>query len=186
MSQVIVFDMDGVLADFRQGFKDMYERVHGKAFPHNLETARWDDFLDDETWAHVRGSLSFWRDLPALMTEVDAKRIAALQRQERLTYFVTARPGRSVVYQTKAWLFSRGIMDANVIISDKKGAAAEAVGASHLIDDKVGNCLYVAYHCPKVKVFIRNQPHNVFDHNVAGRRVVRVPTVTEFLDALAH
>ena len=179
----IIFDMDGVLVNFRQGFAEQFKRVHGTALPVDLHTALWDDFLDKETWKSIKASSTFWRELSPLATADDFRRISTL-RVHSDVYFVTARPGHHVLEQTKRWLFEHGVLGADVILSQRKGDITSGLEASFLIDDKAGNCVYVNYHSPKTKVFIYDAPHNAFDHRIIGKKIIRVYSISEFLDCV--
>jgi hypothetical protein len=178
---VVMFDIDGVLADFKLGFAQEYERVHAQPFPLPPGEGMWGDFLDKLTWASVKNSLTFWQELPPLINGSEAQRIAMLTRKAAV-YFVTARPGRSVAYQTEVWLYGLGIRSGAVILSSRKGEMCKALGADYAIDDKAGNCVYMAYESPRTHVYICDQSHNQFDPRVLGSKVKRVKTVSEFLD----
>ena len=79
---------------------------------------------------------------------------------------------------------ANGVENPAVIISGKKGEFAKVVGATHAIDDKAGNAVYLQYESPKKKSYLLDASYNQFDQKVLGTKVVRVATVDEFLDAV--
>lgn len=181
---IVQFDVDGVLADFIGGFCRVYAREHGCAFPIPYEVIRWDDLWNEEVWAHIKGSDSFWRELPSLATQTELERIARLAYDWDTVYFVTNRPGRFVHFQTVRWLEKRSIFRPTVIVTAKKAEFAVAAGVDYAIDDKAGNAVAIQYIAPKTKSYLLDAPYNRFDHAVLGSKVIRVKAVSEFLDAV--
>lgn len=195
MKQTIMFDIDGVLADFSYGFRAL-ARVSGFApeiRPYSHTDPRhekwdWPDLTGEalaKTWDAVRRSGNFWYNLPPLVNRVDVKRIQKLAIPDpSRVFFVTARKGLNVKFQTAFWLRDVfGILDPSVIVSADKGDTALDIGATYSIDDKAGNAVYVAYRTKgATKSYIIDRPYNRFDHDVLGSKVTRVSDLSEFLD----
>src|SRR5690242_5772667 len=110
----IVFDVDGVLADFIGGFtavaSDMFP---GVPVTRTHEQPSWHGFpgMTDAqiaaVWEHVKRSDSFWLALSPLMTPAEAYRISKLWGHD--VYFCTARVGKEAKAQTEEWLSGHGI-----------------------------------------------------------------------------
>lgn len=174
---VVQFDIDGVLANFLAGYRQV-QTFLGQA---PTRGNRWDDYWDRDVWNVIKQDSFFWESLPEQATRDEFKRIERMQDQHDI-YFVTSRPGLYPKRQTEHWLMSQGISRPTVILTSRKGQFAEAVGVTHSIEDKAGNATYVAYQSPKTQSFLLNRPYNQFDQNVLGSKVVRVDSVSEFLD----
>jgi len=182
----VIFDVDGVLADFLSSYTALAKRLYG--VPHLTTTTyrRWDeDGLTepqrDYVWEQIIKSPSWWVNLAPLVGPDTFRRICLVNTLQPV-YFVTSRPGFAVHTQTTAWLRNHGIFEPHVIVSSKKAEIASAVDAGWAIDDKAGNALAIAYMSPGTDIYLLDRLYNRFDHSVAGRRVTRVATVEEFLD----
>jgi FMN phosphatase YigB (HAD superfamily) len=184
---VVMFDIDGVLADFYAGYRALQTSL-GKT---PTTSTRWDDYWDPDVWRAIKTSPTFWQYLPRL-AGVDFERINRLQA-EATVYFCTSRPGTHVARQTKAWLVASGIQTPSLIVSDKKGEVAKGINADYSLEDKAGNALYIAYHARGCKSYLldgdgtrMDRCYNRFDHSVLGRSVVRVATVEAFLEEIEN
>lgn len=186
--QVVQWDVDGVLADFRGAWRDLVKERYG--YEITLNETSWDELYaptggphgkeTNATWAFIRQSSTFWYDVNSLATMDDWQRI---RNPEYEQYFVTSRPGQWAKWLTQTWLEDHGVVRPTVIISGRKADSANALGASYVIDDKPGNVLAVYYQSPpERKVYIRDHTFNRFDPDMVGRRIRRVATVAEFLD----
>ncbi|HTK95412.1 MAG TPA: hypothetical protein VL382_07210 [Terriglobales bacterium] len=178
---IVQFDVDGVLADFAGGYKRLWSKIHNQPFPIHLN--KWDDLWDAAVWEEIKTSPSFWVDLDPLVVSATFRHIRDIADTGDV-YYVTGRVGRYAKWQTEQWLRMHGVIDPTVIVSHKKGEIAAAISATHAIDDKAGNAVFVAYHSPKTASFVLDAPYNQFDHNVLGSKVARVYGVNEFLDAV--
>lgn len=138
----------------------------------------------DTVWRLIDKNTSFWERLDDmafgatwdLMRRINTSSNADL-------YFTTNRRGEGVRGQTERWLEHRGIGKARVVLVERKGELARAIGATYMIDDKAGNAIYAAYHAaPKLKSYIIDRPYNQFDAEVVGSKVTRVKHMEEFLE----
>lgn len=189
---IIQWDMDGVLANFNQGYRMLLNDSYGLRLNVDEKPAFWDDLpegvtpeMDKEVWKYIKASDDFWFSLRPLVTPDVLDRIACLNADQ---YFVTSRVGATAKGQTEDWLAHHAFGGAStypsVIVSKRKSEAANALGATYAIDDKLGNVLQLYYNCPKTKVFCLDTPYNRLDPRLAGRGVRRVYSVTEFLDGI--
>lgn len=198
----IVFDVDGVLADFSRGFcgvlKDMYgldldprackswhwwEWVDG--LTKEMEDTAWGAIFDDPKYA------TFWRDLQPLVTPREVERINDLS-QRNLVSFVTNRSAvgqhANVVNVTRGWLAHEGFRSgANTYLagSGQKGRRSKLLGAHIAIEDNGDNC--IDFLDAGVAVAILRRPYNEgFVELVKARGGYAVDTLEEFLDILAR
>jgi phosphoglycolate phosphatase-like HAD superfamily hydrolase len=179
MKSPVVFDIDGVLADFYKGYWRVCREL-GKPEP---RVGNWNDFWDDDVWKVIRASQDFWQMLVPRVSRDVFKRIRAL-RDEREVYFATSRPGQHAHWQTVDWLTANMIPHPAVIVTPKKGRFCDVVSAGFMIDDKAGNCVYTSYESPRTAAFLLDAPYNQFDRDVIGSKVRRVDSVEEFLDII--
>lgn len=173
----VVFDIDGVLADFYAGYYDVMKMLNKPA----PRIGNWNDFWDKDAWAYIRQSPTFWAVLPPLVSWSVFERINKLQG-EREVYFATSRHGVRAKVQTENWLRVASILRPTVIVTGKKGEFCRVVSAEYMIDDKAGNCVFTGYHAEVTTPYLLDAPWNQFDHDVLGQKVNRIKTVEEFLD----
>lgn len=178
-SDVVMFDMDGVLVDFLKAYR-LQQRIMGYE---PTMTDNWDDYEDSRVWAVIRTSDTFWLEAEARVARDAFQRIDRLQRRNDV-YFVTSRPGVDVKYQTEQWLKARGISTPTVILSHRKAEIAAGLSADWSIEDKPGNAAMIKYWSPRTKSYLLDAPYNRFPHHVIGRKVVRVDSVEDYLDAV--
>lgn len=185
----IVFDMDGVLADFYAGFWDLANVMFGTPTVPDPNDWTWDNYgvgitkdQADKVWKRINQDNRFWVSLPQLASPEELRRIKNLAEDHEV-YFVTARTGKLPKEQTETWLHVLGyVRFPTVILSNRKGEVCASVKADYCIDDKAGNAVYVGYHSPKTKSYLLDAPYNQFEHDVLGSKVRRVKSVTEYLD----
>ena len=187
-----MLDLDGVLADFIQGYTELAKTLDPSVpITPTVSNPSWDNIpgvnteLAHRTWARIEQSEVFWWDLEPLITPVESMDIRRLSDRVDL-YFTTARRGKDVLEQTRIWIHTHiGVSFSNIIVCEKKGELAKALGADFMLDDKAGNAVYAAYHCaPKLQSFILDRPYNQFAANVVGSKVTRVNTIGEYLEAI--
>jgi len=144
---MIIFDVDGVLADFVLAFT----KTAGVPKPWGSveNTAEWSfkgkmpDQLIADTWKVVKSMPNWWCTLPPLVSPEVFESINRLHYDNGVL-FVTARVSdHNAQWQTVRWLKGNGIRNPNVIVSHNKGEIAAAVSADFHIDDKPENAACV-------------------------------------------
>jgi hypothetical protein len=192
--RTIIFDVDGCLADFVWGFtKEVIERgsfVDMAGYPQPWGTrenkSRW-DFTDrftkkeiEDAWSRVKGSKNWWTKLPALEDHETFAQIDELQYDHHVL-FVTARVGWNPQWQTRVWLEDHGVLQPNVVVTEKKGEIASAVGASFHVDDKPENAACVHWMAKKCRSYFVEH-----DYRKGGdwlpERIKRIKSVKEYLN----
>jgi hypothetical protein len=182
--RIVMFDVDGVLANFFEAYKRTYDRVHPRnPFPFADDGWVWDDLWDSLVWDVIKVSSGWWTLLRPIPDARVFRRINAMQNTHDV-YFVTARPGLAVKQQTETWLRLQGIEDPTVILSSKKGEAAAVLGADFSIEDKAGNAVYIAYQSKGTKSFLVDRHYNLFNHEMLGSKVIRIKEIEQFLAAI--
>jgi FMN phosphatase YigB (HAD superfamily) len=183
--QVVGIDLDGVLADFTNAFRQLSLKLLGKPDPSLIQTD-WDfECLGltskevDFVWRHIKETKNWWIKLGKLPGTDE------LQRACIRPIFITSRvetAGFPVAKQSEMWLMQNyGLVCPVVLVSDNKGPLAEALKLDWFIDDKVENCLDVADASVLTQVCIRTQPYNI---KFESTKVRRVNTFNEFAEAV--
>lgn len=175
-NKVVMFDLDGVLADFVGGYSRLYEGIHG----HSPGPFRqWNDLLDTEVWGCIEASTTFWQDLNVLQGVRWPRVNEATKGCD--VYFVTNRVGKDVKQQSEVWLSKYIVGCPTVIVTAHKGEVALAIGANYSIDDKAGNAVYISYHSPGTNSYLLDNLYNQYPQQVLGSRVKRVTMLESFL-----
>jgi uncharacterized HAD superfamily protein len=184
----IIFDVDGVLADFVAAFT----KLAGCQPPWTTRenAASW-SFMDRitpqtvaDTWAAVRDNPTWWLTLLPMVSE-DVFDTIDMLHQHHEVIFVTARlSNHNAQAQTHEWLERQGIWHPSVIVTHKKGEMAAAFGADYHIDDKPENAACVHWMADRkpCKSFLLVHPHTKEAWVPAGVR--RITSVSEYLTAI--
>jgi uncharacterized HAD superfamily protein len=190
----IIVDLDGVLADFMLAITQLMAKEHPTVKPtraHQQKTyVNHPDFPPgafDKAFDWVKeNAYDFNRDMESLLTQEEATYLTFIATIHEV-YFVTARKGGAgALHGTQMFLRKKiGIHNPNVILTERKGEFARAIGATHAIEDKAENALSIADHSPNTKSYLLDRLYNRFDHSVVGGNVIRVSSFAEFLDEIA-
>ena len=185
--KAVIFDCDGVLADFSLGFTSLARELFGNrvALRTSQTQARW-DFTDimppmdvNSVWDAIEASDSFWQDLVPCVGGEIFFRISALSLV-RPVYFVSARSqGPNTKQQTEAWLNRQGVERPTVVISSSKGSVAAGVNAEFVIEDMPEFLWDIRGKLGDFRGFLLNRIYNMGKDIPACS--VRVNSVDEFL-----
>lgn len=186
----IVCDLDGCVADFNNGFRQLLEKISGESIPvfDNLTAPKeWEWPLSAvkspatvrEAWAYVKSHPEWWGDLLPLPISEDALSLLSLLAMKRHVIFATARPSdnkKSLHHVTRGWIEKvLGIPSPTLLLCDRpKALLAGLLDATHLIEDNLKG-----FQGPLiVKGFLVDRPYN------QGKLPLGVERVPSFEDAL--
>lgn len=168
----IGFDIDGVLADFCTAYETLIvKQTKRNDFPkwtrdEGPVTWNWPEhfgYSKEEVgaaWKHIKNSHLFWHDLEALPEAYHFYEWLLDKGPLHELYFVTARPGLMVKAQTEQW-FKRYFNEfVTVLISDQKGAIANALSLDYYVDDKLENIESVQLLSPGTQAFLIDRAYN--------------------------
>lgn len=184
--KTILFDVDGVLADFVYAFT----RECGIE-PYSTPLLQVWDFGDtisksvqSKAWEKIIKTPMWWADyVPTLASLQEFGRIDDLTLDNQVV-FCTNRTGTpSPQRQTEAWLIMQGnILNPHVIVSKRKGDVAKAIDADYAIDDTAENaaCVHWIADSKPCKSYILDRPYN--RTKFLPTKVRRVFSVAEFLE----
>jgi len=194
----VIFDIDGVLADFVHGFTRLAREMYGGQV-RVVSTADQEFYGDNgglspqqvaETWKAIMQSEDFWLLLPAEDGAWSAiRRVSLLAARGIPVYFVTNRVGLDPIRQTQRWLFSHHTYELNmpqfrpnVILTKNKGDVARAVNAKFCIEDKAENAWCVAWLSKGTKSYLLDRQYNRTSFGASS--VIRVASVSDYLDTV--
>ena len=176
----ILFDVDGVMADFTPAFTKVAAR-QGK-IPAPIESADqpdWHfDFPVDSVWDEIDNTYNWWMTLDPLVNEEEVWMVNKVAKEHGVL-FITNRnkdgKGFPVATQTRLWLSCIGIDTrfVDVICTDDKAETAKKYEVDLAIDDKPNNI--VALRDAGIKTIRRAWRYNNF---MTGEWV---PSVNEFI-----
>lgn len=199
--QRIGIDLDGPLAHFNKGFRELVHRHTSVRLP-PLGPDYPDVWLyhraagvtmvqDAVLWAIIADpAQKFWQKLDPTPCAIECLGLLAsmMATNDVVPYFITSRPGDSAHQQSREWLTQFGFSNyATVLIApdeECKGKLAAGLALDAFIDDKIDNCRAVRYHSPTTRVFLHDQPYNRGVAVDGVTRVSRVRTVREMLEQL--
>lgn len=189
MSKRVGVDIDGVLANFCEGYAEIITRQTGIEFP-DLGKPEWPPVwywdraagLTPEqekiAWDEIKSDPLFWYKLNArpgaerflhLLTDLVAD-----------IYFITDRPGWESKLQTELWLVQHGFGTVpTVLISRNKAALADGLNLTYYLDDKTENCVNVKDNST-TEAFMLAAPYNA---EVLG--IPRLPDLEAYWDIIS-
>lgn len=193
--KVIMFDVDGCLADFVLGFTMLAHDLFGTAIVGTEDQPSWNFRTwglltrdqENETWKLLRGDSTWWARLKPMISDETFRRINLLKQAHEVVFCTNRSSSASPPgWQTALWLEQHGILRPSVIVSNKKGEIARAIGATHALDDKIENAWAIHWisDSPQTKSFLVDRTYNRIQAlpEVGPSGVIRVNTVEEFLD----
>lgn len=164
----LAIDVDGVLADFNRGYRDVLHKGR-KLIPHSFSPTKW-NYASEEygytkveenaAWEYIKDPVnSFWARLAPLagaekFLERLADRLGSVYRSRALeVIFVTTRPGDDAKRQTENWIKHHGFSEYDsfkreqiyrvptvIIAGSGKKDIYSALRVTHVLDDKPEHC----------------------------------------------
>lgn len=193
-TKTVVFDIDGVLADFLSGFYSIARGLDINVTFDANQPRSWDTYpglkADEVTriWAFIAKNPTFWAGLPVLCSMEEIVRIHHLVSNHRV-YFATNRKTPNALRATHDFLhmhFCPGNVppvDFNVIVTHRKGEFCKVVDAEYYIDDKSENVDCAIWMTDgKTKSYVRDHAYNRDQYAPHSSKAKRVLSVTEFLN----
>ena len=194
--KVFVLDLDGVLADFIQGFTKFAAQVFPKENIPVYSTYQqkvWNGFagldekMEGEVWKAVLLSPTFWADLEPLNTADEWEALESLSLKSDV-YFATNRVGIDPRYQSIAFLEKHGIFRPQVVVTKRKGEFCKCVGATYALDDKADNASAIAWtseqHNGITRPYLIDRQYNRYNEAIIGsKHVIRVPCLGDYINA---
>jgi len=174
----IGMDIDGVLADFLTPFYAEIKRVSGEDLFHDGQIrfnkhldypGNFKAFSDEIIKGMFERSPLFWMGVQPLDRSTMAY-VAQVSREIPM-YFISNRVSqfhdhKNVIFQTKAWLASFGIMPAGVILTNCKDAVCWTIGLTYFIEDRLKNYRRIDEYGGSTECYLLDKPYNrVFDRN---------------------
>ena len=166
--KAVVFDIDGVLAEFVLPFKSFVNNyIPYRIAPtgaqqdwqyRGMSRAEWDD-----VWQHVRAGKWDWSTLPSLLTVGDTYAIQELRKTGQVTFeYVTNREGPQVQAQTAAWLSREGLPQGRIsVVADKVDFITKNVpNVFAIIEDSPANIIKYVDGGLGDKLYVRDWPYN--------------------------
>jgi hypothetical protein len=194
MSLRIGFDVDGVLADFRAGFRAAAMRLaHGRAHaaPAASSSPRDTPLSADDVkrvWEYIAKTSNWWMELEAY----EPDQIARLYRLARgagwEVFFLTKRPpsaGDSVQFQTQWWIERCGFYLPSVLtVPGSRGEAANALRLDLLVDDQIINCVEVVSASTTKAILMQRSPDTAGREHATSRGIGVVDTLAEAISVM--
>lgn len=193
--KIIGCDVDGVLADFNEGYRRTLCTIGGRnGFENEPVASCWEPpqwyyaehfgYTKDEdtrAWNEMLSSPVYWRLLNPYPGVCEF--LHKLRQVNAEIYFITTRPGQTCKVQTECWLEAMGFYRPTVLIArGDKGGIARGLQLTHFLDDRPENCFDVHDTFPTCATFLFSRRYNVNYQEYARQREIRVVTqLQEFL-----
>lgn len=193
-TQTVVFDIDGVAADFVAHFTKTAGRITGKPLPVTCtrDHTAWDVFpgLSPEdvtkTWVYIANNPTFWTELPSLLNDEDREALRSLVHHN--VYFATSRKTPGALSASKEWIYANlGIVQPSVVVTHRKGEFCKVVDANYFIDDKSENVDCAIWMTDgRTKSYVIDRIYNQDVYAPHSSKARRVSTVGEFIKEVVN
>lgn len=190
-TQTVVFDVDGVLANFMQGFLQVASGLFERKIEDSMEQRAWDVYPglkgDEVTkvWTFIAKHPQFWELLPPHATTAEFEAIRQLIVDGHRVYFATNRKTHGALHATHTWLYTHlqpSFAPVSVVTTHRKGEFCKVVDADYYIDDKSENVdCSIWMTDKKTKSFVITRPYNTGPYAPHSAKAQRVETVAQFL-----
>lgn len=182
-------DIDGVLADFRNAFRDTARECLRRDVVSDALTDNSLSHVDiDRVWNYIARRPNWWLTLRAY-EPAEIARLYALSRSHRWEVcFLTKRPasaGDSVQFQTQWWLEQQGFyLPAVITVPGSRGDLANALRLDLAIDDQFVNCAEIISAGPTKALLMLRDPNRAMHQHAIERGVGVVSTLAQTLPIL--
>lgn len=185
--KVIGVDIDGVLANFIEAFRDLNERVHETKIivePTDWDFGNWGLSKEQlsQSWKELAKTPNFWENLNRL-DDIKGEDLYRLDKEAKL-YFITNRlscVGRPLEFQTAWWLYNKfGFQFPTVIVTPNKGIVAKALKLDAFIDDYYDNMISIAEQSPNTDLYYKLSTYSV----TGSVALTTVNSFGEFVEAV--
>jgi len=186
--KTIVFDVDGVLADFSYAFTGLAEKLFGTIQISDLTQDSWDyvELMTPsqriEVWDVLKETPDWWTTLLPIVPDHIFIWINDLTINNEV-YFLTNRfshsspPGK----QTMNWLKTQGISNPRVIVSSRKGEIVSAIKADFAIEDNWSNACAIHWMADGCRTFLIKRGYNEMARKIIPKGIKLVDKVGDFL-----
>jgi len=191
--KTIIFDVDGVLADFDYAFTLLGNSLFGTPISCTGIQPEWNfrncmtSAQQSVVWDYLRKTPEWWCTLQSLVSSEVFHQINLLSLMYEV-YFVTSRVHdcSPVGEQTVSWLRNQGIHNPRVVVSSKKGEVASAVEANYAIEDNWANACAIHWMTdkPQCQVFLIEREYNKEARKIIPSNIKIVRTVADFLGVI--
>jgi uncharacterized HAD superfamily protein len=182
-------DIDGVLADFRNAFRDTArECLHREVMSDALSDNSLSHIDIDRVWNHIARRPNWWMTLRAYEPDEIAKLYLLARSNKWEVCFLTKRPasaGDSVQFQTQWWLEQQGFyLPAVITVPGSRGDLANALRLDLAIDDQFVNCAEIIAAGPTKAVLMLRDTNRAMQQHATDRGVGVVSTLADTLPIL--
>lgn len=189
MSLRVGLDIDGVIANFRDAFKEMAGRsvAAGIGDTDDPKAARALEQAEvRKIWALVARTPNWWLELQPYEPEQIARLYDLARTGGWEVFFLTNRPpsaGDTVQYQTQWWLERQGFYMPSVLtVPGSRGEIANALRLDIVVDDLVMNCVEVVSASTAKALLVMRQGDETARRHATDRGIGVVET---FVDAVS-
>ena len=203
--KTLVFDVDGLFANFSAAYEQVIIEVSGRNLflPGDADNApTWDfDYFRGYTkeehraaWKAILRDRYFWTSLKPIRENCDFvfDRADKLFREHDI-YFLTNRSGIDVKYATEIWLrefvtrwHTPTVLLTNDVTGKDKGLLLRGLRADAFVDDKWENVIEADAQAPYTHTYLYNRRYNApvdeagTKHSIEGTNIARVDTLQDF------
>ncbi len=182
-------DIDGVLADFRNAFRETARDCLRREVVSDSLTDNSLSHVDiDRVWNHIARRPNWWMTLRAYEPAEIANLYELARSNKWEVCFLTKRPpsaGDSVQFQTQWWLEQQGFyLPAVITVPGSRGDLANALRLDLAIDDQFVNCAEIISAGPTKALLMLRDPNPSMQQHAIDRGVGVVATLNETLPIL--
>ena len=182
-------DIDGVLADFRNAFRDTARDCLRREVVSDGATDSSLTHVDiDRVWNHIARCPNWWMSVRAYEPAQIANLYALSRALKWEVCFLTKRPGSAgdaVQFQTQWWLEQQGFyLPAVITVPGSRGDLANALRLDVAIDDQFVNCAEIIGASPTKALLMLRDPNPTMRQHAIDRGVGVVASLAESLPVL--
>jgi len=184
------FDIDGVLANFRQAFEREADRhLADLPDPDRVDASRFSHQDMKRIWTRIQHTHNWWLSVQPFEPAQIARLYQLSRERPWEVVFMTKRPatvGDPIQFQTQRWLEDHGFHHPAVVtVPGSRGELVHALRLDIVVDDQLYNCVDIVTGSHAKALLLDRDRNDENDRQAISRGIGVVRSLADAIEAMA-